>query len=545
MPTIHNVAQGSAEWHALRARYFTASEAAAMMGCSPYETRAALLRRKASGITEEPEDAARQRLFERGHEAEAAARPIAETIIGEELYPATMTAEIEGLPLLASLDGLTMDGTVAWEHKLRNQRIDEALDTTGEPPMDHVWQMEQQLLVSGAECVHYWCSDGGRHDYRSVIYRSKPERRAALIAGWKQFAADLAAYVPETPAAPAPTGRAPETLPALRIEVTGTVTASNLADFKAHALAVFKGINRNLRTDQDFADAERTIKWCSDVEARLKAAKEAALAQTADIEALFRAIDDIAAEARSTRLDLDKLVKARKEQIKAEIVAAGQAEFKAHLRKLQDRIGMPLPTGVLATDFAGAIKGLRSLESLKDAVHQAVTSAKLAANETADRMEINAKSLRGEAHDWTFLFPDLASVADKPAEDFANLLAARIAAHKQALEQRRQREAEAAAKAAEVVQQAAATVAAQPMTTKPVVADEPAKVIDNGATLKLGDINARIAPLAITADGLAQLGFQPVGREGAARLYRASDLPAICAALIDVLRIAAGEAEHA
>lgn len=501
MPTIHNVAQGSAEWHALRARYFTASEAAAMMGCSPYETRSALLRRKASGIAEEP-DAARQRLFERGHEAEAAARPIAETIIGEELYPATMTAEIEGLPLLASLDGLTMDGSIAWEHKLMSERIIRALDETGEPPMDHVWQLEHQLLVSSAECVHYWCSDGG-HDYRSVIYRSKPERRAALIAGWKQFDADLAAYVPEAPTAPAPTGRTPETLPALRIEVTGAVTASNLTDFKAHALAVFKGINRNLRTDQDFADAERTIKWCSDVEARLKAAKEAALAQTADIEALFRAIDDIAAEARRTRLDLDKLVKARKEQIKAEIVAAGQAEFEAHLRKLQDRIGMPLPTGVLATDFAGAIKGLRSLESLKDAVHQAVTSAKLAANEIADRMEINAKSLRGEAHDWSFLFPDLASVADKPAEDFANLLAARIAAHKQALEQRRQREAEAAATAAEVVQQAAATVAAQPMTTRPVVADEPAE-----ADLRV-QIGVHVEEVAEFLDSL--IGLNPDG----------------------------------
>ena len=530
MPTIHNVAQGSSEWHALRASHFTASEAAAMMGHSPYESRGELLRRKASGIAEEP-DAARQRLFERGHEAEAAARPIAETIIGEELYPATMTAGIEGLPLLASLDGLTMDGSKVWEHKLRSQRIDAALDANGEPPMDHVWQLEHQLLVSGAECVHYWCSDSG-HDYRSVIYRSKPERRAALIAGWKQFAADLAAYVPEAPTAPAPTGRTPETLPALRIEVTGAVTASNLADFKAHALAVFKGINRNLRTDQDFADAERTIKWCSDVEARLKAAKEAALAQTADIEALFRAIDDIAAEARSTRLDLDKLVKARKEQIKAEIVAAGQAEFKAHLRKLQDRIGMPLPTGVLATDFAGAIKGLRSLESLKDAVHQAVTSAKLAANEIADRMEINAKSLRGEAHDWTFLFPDLASVAHKPAEDFANLLAARIADWNAREEQRRAREAEAAAKAAQVAQQAA-TVAAQPLASP---------VRDNGATLKLREINEILAPIQITAAGLSELGFQPVGKEGAAVLYRASDLPAICAALIDVLRVAAGEA---
>jgi len=37
--------------------------------------------------------------------------------------------------------------------------------------------------------------------------------------------------------------------------------------------------------------------------------------------------------------------------------------------------------------------------------------------------------------------------------------------------------------------------------------------------IKLGDINARIAPLSISADGLAQLGFKPVNATGAAKLY--------------------------
>lgn len=42
------------------------------------------------------------------------------------------------------------------------------------------------------------------------------------------------------------------------------------------------------------------------------------------------------------------------------------------------------------------------------------------------------------------------------------------------------------------------------------------------------EINARIAPLTITADGLAQLGFQPVGTERAAKLYNLADLPVMC-----------------
>lgn len=531
---VHKVIQGSPEWLQLRASHFTASEAPAIMGCSPYETRGALLRRKATGIAPEVNPAT-QRRFDAGHQAEAALRPVAEAMIGDELFPATITAEVDGIKLLASMDGLTMLGDIGWENKLRNADTIAHIEQHGEPPMHHVWQLEQQLLVSGATRILFTCGDGTEPPAH-CWYESKPERRAALIAGWKQFAADLAAYVPEAPAAPAPAGRAPESLPALRIEVTGAVTASNLADFKAHALAVFKAINRDLRTDQDFADAERTVKWCADVEARLKAAKDAALAQTADIEALFRAIDDIAAEARSTRLELDKLVRARKEQIKAEIVAAGQAELKSHLAKLHERIGLPLPQEMLFADFAGAIKGLRSLESIKDAVHAEVTRAKLAANDIADRMELNIRSLKGDAHDWSFLFPDLQAVASKPAEDFANLLAARIADWNAREEQRRQREAEAAAKAAQVVQQAAETTKAPPVVHTPSAPEGAVAVV------RLGQINTLIAPLSISADGLASIGFEPVGKEGAAKLYRASDVPRICAALIDVLRVAAGEA---
>lgn len=59
---------------------------------------------------------------------------------------------------------------------------------------------------------------------------------------------------------------------------------------------------------------------------------------------------------------------------------------------------------------------------------------------------------------------------------------------------------------------------------------EPAR--DSGARLKLGELNARLAPLSISADGLVELGFPHVATEKAAKLYRASDWPAICAALV-------------
>lgn len=55
---------------------------------------------------------------------------------------------------------------------------------------------------------------------------------------------------------------------------------------------------------------------------------------------------------------------------------------------------------------------------------------------------------------------------------------------------------------------------------------------DTGATMKLGEINAALSPIQISADGLAQLGIQSVGKERSAVLYRASDMSRICAALV-------------
>ena len=41
-----------------------------------------------------------------------------------------------------------------------------------------------------------------------------------------------------------------------------------------------------------------------------------------------------------------------------------------------------------------------------------------------------------------------------------------------------------------------------------------------------------LAPIALTADGLASLGFTPVAVDKNAKLYRVSDLGHICAALV-------------
>lgn len=414
---IHNLIQGSKEWHAYRAQHFNASDAPAMLGVSPYKTRNQLLHELHTGMAPEV-DPGLQRLFDAGHAAEAAARPLAEEIIGDDLYPVTGSLG----ELSASFDGLTMDGRIAFEHKLLNVDLAESL-ARGVIPDSYHPQMEQQLLVSGAEKVLFMATSADRTAMEHAWYTSNPELRAKIIAGWEQFAKDLVAYVPPVVSVDV-VGHTPETLPALHIEVSGMVTASNLEQYKDHALTVFKSINRELTTDQHFADAEKAVKWCADVESRLVAAKEHALSQTASIDQLFKAIDDISAEARRTRLELDKLVKARKDELRTSIVTDAAKALLEHVAGLNVRIGKPYMP-VVNADFAGSIKGKKSLDSMRGAVDTVLANAKIEANGIANRIDTNLIYLN-DVNAPMALLPDLAVICLKAPDDFALLVKSRI-----------------------------------------------------------------------------------------------------------------------
>lgn len=597
----HNLVQGTSEWHAYRAAHDNASDAPAMMGVSSYKTRDQLIAERATGIVPEV-DAATQRLFDSGHRFEALARPLAVKIIGEELYACT-GSENETSRLSASFDGLTMLEETAFEHKRLNSRLRAALSVPGctgaDLPREYQIQMEQQCAVSGCERVLFMASDwddqGQLIEEMHCWYTPNLELRAQIIAGWEQFHKDVAAYVPPE-AKPAPVvGKTPDNLPALLIQVTGAVTASNLPEYKAHALEVFKGINRTLTTDQDFATAESTVKWCADVESRLAAAKEHALSQTATIDELFRTIDDISAEARRTRLELDKLVKARKEEIRGEIVAGGITALREHIAQLNAAMPADYMPQVPA-DFAGAIKGKRTVDSLRSAVNDELARAKIEASNIATRIHANVKTLKTSG----LVVPDAATLVLKAPDDLAAIIATRKAAEQQRLEAERERiRAEEAAKlqreareaearrereqqeamrqklleaereaqagiaeareadalpaplldalsslAKDVKDDAVAGLDVQQVigTAQRAAAAGPAVVPLRAAapaertgtpTLKLGTINERLGgTLTISADGLRSLGFEIVARERGACLYYEADFPLMLAAMV-------------
>lgn len=527
-----NVQQGSREWLEARAKCLTASEAPAMMGVSNYKTRAALIREKATGYVPEPDAAALGR-FAAGHAAEADARSIIETIIGAGLYPVVATDDTG--KYLASSDGVaSTDGAITFlpdgfEHKLWNEKLAEEV-RAGRVPDSHAWQLDHQAMVFDFKRIIFVVSDGTAENMVYCWYYPSKERIERLKAGWAQFEIDVANYQPEEAEAK-PVGKAPEMLPALHIEVTGMVTSSNLAAFKEHALAVFSGIKTtNLESDDDFANAEKTAKWCKEVEDRLEAAKQNALGQTSSLDELFRTIDAIKEEARQTRLTLEKQAKGAKENKKAAIVHGFVEEFSAYCKALTARVG---------TDFTALfpyveeIKGLKTLTSLKNKMSDCLANAKVEADAIAGRIEINRKAMGDNAH----LFPDFANVCTKAADDFANLVVSRRAADAQ----RKQQEAERVAQAEAVKEITAANqtqfeqpaVVKESLTTaQPAIVAAPiAPAIDNGQTIKLGEICARLG-YTVGDDFLATLGFVATV-DRSAKLYRESDFPAICRRIAD------------
>jgi putative phage-type endonuclease len=541
----HDLTQGSAEWHAYRATHFNASDAPAMMGCSPYKTRSELLHELHTGSAPAV-DAATQRRFDEGHRIEALARPLAEKIIGEDLYPVVGS---EG-ELSASFDGLTMDESTAFEHKTLNDELRAAMRDQGNGyglPLQYQVQMEQQLMVSGADRVLFVASKWDGDNLVEELhcwYASDPQLRAKIVAGWAQFAQDLAAYVP--PELIVPAVAAPQiSLPALFIKVEGSIAlVDNLPAVGAALTAFIEGLNLKPESDQDFANLEDAAKRLKAAEEMLDSAESGALSQTDSIDVMRRTVGLYRETARTNRLLVEKLVKAEKENRRTAIVSEAAAELSTHYLKLIERIGKPyLP--MIAADFHGVIKGLKSLDSMKDKVSTELARAKIAANEVADRIQLNLSYAAD--HIENSQLPDIATLVLKAPDDFAAVVQQRLTAQVQREAEARERiRAEEQAKAekearekvaaeqaavAPVVKQSPAVVpfeavvALMPATVRQAMAPRPS----SAPTLTLGTISERLG-FTVTSAFLSSLGYEATTVR-ASKLYHEEDFKPICQAI--------------
>ncbi|MBQ1765569.1 MAG: hypothetical protein IIZ92_22080, partial [Aquincola sp.] len=410
-----------------------------------------------------------------------------------------------------------------------------------------------------------------------------------IRAGWAQFAADLAAYVPpevSTPVVAAPQ----EHLPAVSVQLQGALAVvSNLQPFGEALKAFVAKIPKKPTTDQEFADTEAACKRLKAAEDMLQSAEDNALASMADVEAMRRTVAELRELARTTRLLSEKTVKARKEQIRSDEVARGHAAISDHLAGLHRRLGGAYITGLKRGDFGSAIKGLKSLDSLRNAIDTEIAAAKIEANQYADAIDANLKAIAaaGAPH----LFNDLRTLVLKQPDDLAAVIAQRLAAEQQRQEAERERirqqevarverehQAAAAAKAAAPAPEPVAALAVAPAVARATVPLPPVPAVEHladGSTvevisesysvsrlgvgqvervslvtspmlklpadaeliegipcLKLGSITKRFDGLNFTADYISTvLGVPYFKKVKAATYWRLSDFPSICNAL--------------
>lgn len=500
---IHSFIQGSPEWHAHRAAHYNASDAPAMMGVSPYKKRSDLIREYATGAVGEI-DPHTQTLFNDGHRFEALTMPLAEEIIGEDLYPITGTLGELG----ASFDGLTMAHDIAWENKTLNNDI-RAAQTAADLGLHLRIQMEQQLFVSGATKALFtatkWDESGNLIEKVEFWYVPDYVLRDQIIAGWGQFKLDVTAYQ-HVEVLPAITADVVLALPSLSIRVMGEMSLqSNLPEFGVRLKAFIGDIVTEPKTDQDFANAENAIKILKEAEEALDRAESAALAQTVSIDEMRKLKEMYWNLSRDTRLMMEKVVKIRKETIRVEMLNKARTDADAYIADLNARIGKPYMPAI-AHDFPGVMKSQKTVTSLQNKVDTELSQFKSRADAVFKTIMFNITTLRELAPEHHFLFADSAQIVLKANDDCTSLIKVRIAEHKESeakrLEAERAKIAEeervkAEANNAALIKAEAEKLAAEQAKKDKVLQDEADSLAREQATRAAAQKAAESAPVSL------------------------------------------------
>lgn len=426
---IHNVVQGSPEWSALRATMKTASEASAMMGASANTSRNELVALKATGSEKEFSSWAQRFLLDKGHAIEAKVRAIAEEMIGEELFPCTGSSE-EHPDLLASFDGMTMLGDKIWEGKSWNEAKAAHIRERSTVPDCDYWQVVQQLVVSGAEACLYTISDGTQANTLSCWMELQQDDKQMLLACWAQFEEDVRNYKPAE-VKPVVVADPVAGLPAITYKLNGLALTSNLDVFRKAAEAAVALSKAELKTDQDFANRDALCKSFADAETKIRVLKEQVLGEFSDIDRFTRELGEIGELIRQARLAGEKQVEARKAQIKLEIRQAGERAVAEHIAKINQSLGGKVTLPHIIDNFAGVMKGKRTLATLQDAVDTEVARIKVYATSTGEHISRSLELLREKANDYVFLFRDAQELVMKNADDLSLLIDQRIREHKE------------------------------------------------------------------------------------------------------------------
>ena len=142
----------------------------------------------------------------------------------------------------------------------------------------------------------------------------------------------------------------------LAIEARGEIITNNLPEFRELVREALGNINRDLVTDEQFGQAELDVKALKEAEDAVRSA--AVKAFDDQLKALVDGLNETAEEIRVPRLELEKIIAKRKEDVRAEIVEEFLGAFDIEPKLARKHFLAGLQTN---------IKGKRTLESMRTA----------------------------------------------------------------------------------------------------------------------------------------------------------------------------------
>lgn len=285
-------------------------------------------------------------------------------------------------------------------------------------------------MVSGCNYILFMASKWEREtdeliEMRHCRYEPNLALRKQIVDGWKQFQKDVAEYVHVEVAAPIVAAPI-ESFPVVIVNVTGALSASNLSLVTPKFDAYLASVNVKPKTDEEFVNCEASGKFMRQVAKSLKAKAQDIVDQNFDVSEAVRITKMYAGYFDAKAIEAEKEVKGGKDVIKAQIIGIARQKFSDHCAILDKRIGravMPL----IVPNFVEAIKNKRTLVSVQNEVDTLLAKEKIAANEIADRAQLNLDLPEFKENE--HLFPDFRTQCLKDPGDFQAIVASRVASY--------------------------------------------------------------------------------------------------------------------
>jgi hypothetical protein len=208
----------------------------------------------------------------------------------------------------------------------------------------------------------------------------------------------------------------------LRITIRGEVQTSNLTEWSEWKDALLVEIGKMdsvLVTDEDFVGAKGMVKAIKHAEGQLKEAKDKAVSQAKDINAIFREIDEIASKVRQVRLNFERQIRAENKTRRENVLLLGIESVKRIISEQSEEFQLIDHSDYIDhTRFAAAVKGKQNTKSATRAVNNLVSLIESEITQKADDVGRISESLNKLDEKRRLLFPDRSHLLSLSPESF-------------------------------------------------------------------------------------------------------------------------------